>query len=110
MTFADRWSLLIADANAVDALDDAALRAIAKGFYDDTYLFDQNACTTPRLVYWLGEGAALQTAQARFWAAVHAYAAPRYPIDPVVAVDKRIALYRAALTLGGATLAPMAWA
>lgn len=107
VTFADRWSLLVADANAVGAMEDAALRAIAKGFYDDTYLFDQNACTTPRLVYWLGEGAALQTAQARFWDAVHAYAAPRYPIDPVVAVDKRIALYRAALTLGGATLAPM---
>ena len=107
VTFADRWSLLALDAAAVLALDTAALQSVAQGFYNDTYLFDQNACTAPRLLYWLGEGDALAEAQARFWQAVHAYAEPRYPVDPVAAVDKRIALYRAALTLGGVTLAPM---
>ena len=107
VTFADRWSLLVADANAVCGMDTATLAAASKGFYDDTYLFDQNACTTPRLIYWLGDAAAVKKAQERFWAAVHAFAAQRYPIDPVAAVDKRIALYRAALTLGGATLIPM---
>src|SRR5690606_7780309 len=69
--------------------------------------FDQNACTAPRLLYWLGDNATAEKAQGRFWAAVHAFSAPRYVIDPVTAVDKRIALYRAALTLGGATLTPM---
>lgn len=107
VTFADRWSLLAIGAEAVARMDDKALAAIAKGFYDDTYLYDQNACTTPRLVYWLGEGEVLESAKARFWAAVHKEALPKYTIDPVVAVDKRIALYRAALTLGGATLASM---
>lgn len=107
VTFADRWSLLLIDPRAVLAMEDKALAATAQGFYNDTYLFDQNACTTPRLVYWLGGAEALAAAQARFWAAVHAYAAPRYPIEPVVAVDKRVGLYRAAITLGGATLAPM---
>ena len=107
VTFADRWSLLVADAGAVWRMDGAALEAVAQGFYNDTYLYDQNACTTPRLIYWLGEGEALAAAQARFWAAVHAYASPRYPVEAVVAVDKRVALYRAALTLGGAHLEPM---
>ena len=107
VTFADRWSLLVAGAEAVSVMDDRALSAAAQGFYNDTYLFDQNACTAPRLVYWLGEGETLAAAKRRFWDAVHAYAAPRYPVDPVAAVDKRIALYRAALTLGGATLMPM---
>lgn len=107
VTFADRWSLLVAGADAVAAMDDSALAAAAQGFYNDTYLFDQNACTAPRLVYWLGGDEASTVARRRFWEAVHRYAAPRYPIDPVAAVDKRIALYRAALTLGGATLEPM---
>ena len=104
--FADRWSLLVCSPAHVLAMDGAALRQAAQGFYNDTYLFDQNACTTPRLIYWLGDGE-LAAAQARFWGAVHAEAAGRYPIAPVVAVEKRIALYRAALTLAGATLAPM---
>ncbi len=107
ITFADRWSALVLGADAVAAMDNAALQAAAQGFYNDTYLFDQNACTAPRLLYWLGGGETLQTAQQRFWEAVHAYAAPRYPIDPVVAVDKRTALYTAALTLPDATLEPM---
>lgn len=108
VTFADRWSLLAIDAAFVADMDGAALDAAALGFYNDTYLYDQNACTTPRLVFWLGQGEVLRAAQERFWGAVHAVAAPRYPIDPVAAVDKRIALYRAAIALGGATLAPMA--
>jgi hypothetical protein len=107
ITFADRWSALVADAQAVAEMDSQTLRTAAQGFYNDTYLFDQNACTAPRLVYWLGEGVSLETAQERFWRAVWEYAQPRYPIDPVVAVDKRTALYRAALTLPGARLAPM---
>lgn len=105
--FADRWSLLVCSPAHVLAMDGAALRQAAQGFYNDTYLFDQNACTTPRLVYWLGDGGLAAAAQARFWGAVHAEAAGRYPIAPVVAVEKRIALYRAALTLEGATLNPM---
>ena len=107
VTFADRWSMLACDAEAVAAMDGAALDRAAQGFYNDTYLYDQNACTTPRLIYWLGEGETLATAQERFWAAVYRYAKPRYAIDPVVAVDKRVALYRAAISLGGARLQPM---
>jgi len=107
VTFADRWSLLVADARAVAAMDEGALAAAAQGFYNDTYLYDQNACTAPRLIYWLGGGEALRAAQDRFWRAVRAYAAPRYPVDAVAAVDKLTALYRAALTLPGAELAPM---
>jgi hypothetical protein len=107
VTFADRWSLLVIDAQTVLAMDGAALAAAAQGFYNDTWLLNQNACTAPQLIYWLGEGEALAAAQARFWAAAHAYAAPRYPLDPLTAVDKLTALYRAALTLPGVRLVPM---
>lgn len=107
VTFPDRYSLLAVDAAHVAAMDERALAAAARGFYNDTYLTDQNACTSPRLVYWLGAGEAVERAQARFWEAVRAYAAPRYPIEPVVAVDKLTAAYRAAAALPGARIAPM---
>ena len=107
VAFPDRYSLLAVDAKSVLALDGKALAAAARGFYNDTYLTDQNACTSPRLVYWLGGRDAVTQAQARFWEAVRAYAAPRYPIEPVVAVDKLTAAYRAAAALPGAAIAPM---
>jgi len=108
VTFPDRYSLLVIRPEAILAMDDKQLKQAAQGFYNDTYLTDQNACTSPRLIYWLGEGDALQAAQDRFWNAVQAYVQPRYAVEPVVAVDKLTAAYRAAIALPGARLHAMA--
>ena len=106
VTFPDRYSLLAIRAETVLAMDDKQLEKAAQGFYNDTYLTDQNACTSPRLIYWLGSGDMLKKAQDRFWQAVHSYAASRYPMEPVVAVDKLTAAYRAALQLPGSRIVP----
>ena len=108
ITFPDRYSLLVIAPEAVLAMDDKQLLQTAQGFYNDTYLTDQNACTSPRLVYWLGEGEAVKSAQERFWNAVLSYVQPRYPVEPVVSVDKLTAAYRAAISLPGAKVWPMA--
>lgn len=105
VTFPDRYSLLCMKAEAVLSMDDTQLARVAQDFFNDTYLTDQNACTSPRLVYWLGDG--VEQAQQRFWSAVHAYVKPRYPLEPVVAVDKLTAVYRAAEGLSDARLQPM---
>ncbi|MFH1512703.1 MAG: acyl-CoA reductase [Bacillota bacterium] len=101
ITFADRWSLAVLDTAGILRMKERELAELAKGFYNDTYLYDQNACTSPRLCVWLGDGDALREAKARFWNAVHAQAATRYPLDPVAAVDKLTELYRAAVLLDG---------
>ncbi len=108
VTFPDRYSLLVINPEAVMAMDDKQLAQTAQGFYNDTYLTDQNACTSPRLVYWLGEGEGLKAAQERFWNAVQAYVQPLYPVEPVVAVDKLTAVYRASIGLSGVKVQPMA--
>lgn len=107
VTFPDRYSLLAIKADAVLQMDGKQMEKAAQGFYNDTYLTDQNACTSPRLIYWLGSGETLQKAQERFWQAVHSYAASRYPLEPVVAVDKLTAAYRAALQLPGSRIVSM---
>ncbi len=106
VTFPDRYSLLAIDAASVLAMEETKLSKLAQDFYNDTYLTDQNACTSPRLIYWLGRENAPK-AQERFWQAVHAYAKSRYPIEPVVAVDKLTAAYRAAIGLPGARIHSM---
>lgn len=108
VTFPDRYSLLCVNAQTVLDMDDKQLAQTAQGFFNDTYLTDQNACTSPRLLYWLGSGEALKQAQERFWNAVLMYVKPRYPVEPVVAVDKLTAAYRAAIGLEGAKVIPMA--
>lgn len=96
IAFADRYSFAVADADRYLELDAAR---VAQDFYNDTYLTDQNACTSPQLVAWRGR--AVAEAQARFWAALHARAAGRYELPAVAAVGKRAAACRLAAALGG---------
>ena len=110
VAFADRYSLLCIRPEAVTALSEETLERLAKDFYNDTYLTDQNACTSPRLIYWVGEGDSREASE-RFFRAVGAYARQRYELAPVVAVDKLTAACRTAMSLEGAEIvtAPDNW-
>lgn len=83
--FADRYSFALFKAESVIAHQDIA--GLAHYFYNDTYLFDQNACSAPRLIVWLGDAKNVEAAQQIFWAAVGAQLL-NYGIDAVVAIDK----------------------
>jgi hypothetical protein len=85
IAFVDRYSFCILDAATVAGLDDKELERLANGFYNDAYLMDQNACSSPHLVVWLGDA---KKAQARFWNAVGAVAHRKYGLEPIFAVDK----------------------
>lgn len=50
ITFADRYSLAVISSDTYSALDEKEKDILARSFYNDTYLTDQNACTSPRFV------------------------------------------------------------
>ena len=83
IAFADRFSVAVIDG---DAYMQGEWGAIAKAFYDDTYLTDQNACTSPRIVVWTGER--IEEAMERFWQEIHDYAQARYTVPDVRSVEK----------------------
>jgi hypothetical protein len=86
VVFADRYSICALEAGAVRALDDAGLARLADRFFNDTYAMDQNACSSPHLVLWMGEER--PAAQRRFWEAVEAVVRRRYDLAPVRVMDK----------------------
>lgn len=86
ITFADRYSICVLYAHEV--LRVSNWEAAAQNFYNDTYLYDQNACSSPRLLYWIGSEEEAEEARQLFWNKVHEYVAPRYLIEPITAVDK----------------------
>ena len=53
--FADRYSLLVIDSNYYNWLSDEEKTKIAHDVYNDTYLSDQNACTSSRLICFIGD-------------------------------------------------------
>jgi hypothetical protein len=52
ITFADRYSLSLINADTICESDDAAIENLANNFYNDTYVIDQNACSSPHLILW----------------------------------------------------------
>lgn len=61
-------------------------KEIAKGFYTDTYYSDQNACSSPRLVVWMGNS--IKTAKEKFWNELEVLVRNDYEMKPIQAVDK----------------------
>lgn len=92
ITFADRHSIAVIDADAYLAEENK--HAVIQNFYNDTYFSDQNACTSPRIIFWRGEKK--EAAKADFWDRVHALVSEKYTLAPVQAVGKLTAMYSVA--------------
>ena len=85
VTFADRYSLALLDGDAILAADGSQMERLASGFYNDTYLMDQNACSSPQIILWEHDSPEART---KFWAAVEEIARQKYVLQDAVAVDK----------------------
>ncbi|MBW1963561.1 MAG: hypothetical protein JRJ04_19170, partial [Deltaproteobacteria bacterium] len=68
--FANRISLALLDARAVLNLNAQMLEQLAHNFFNDAYGFNQMACSSPRLVVWLGKQSCCEAAKERFWKAL----------------------------------------
>lgn len=83
--FADRYSVALINADAVMSADETQLARLAEGFYNDTYLMDQSACSSPQVLLWEHD---LPEAREMFWDTVEALARKKYILQDAVAVDK----------------------
>ena len=92
ITFADRHSIAVINAEAY--LTSADKARLTQDFYNDTYFSDQNACTSPRIVFWLGQDAA--AARQEFWGQLHTLVEQQYSLAAVQSIGKLDALYQAA--------------
>lgn len=94
ITFADRYSLAVIDSDmylkmTVDTsgnIKEDAVNKTASEFYNDTYLSDQNACTSPRAVVWLGSKK--EKAKQIFWDSLYHLAKKKYHFQSVQGIDK----------------------
>jgi hypothetical protein len=92
ITFADRFS--ICTINSKNYLNSSEKIKIAQGFYNDTYLFDQNACTAPHLIIWVGDEQSSGEASLVFWSTLETLTSRRYSIEPIQIIDKLVAAAR----------------
>jgi hypothetical protein len=97
--FADRYSLCVLGAAAINAADERTVSELAAGFFNDVFLLDQNACSSPHLVIWQGSEDDTDRAMSRFWQAVEALLS-KQPAPPAIhAVEKYSHLCSVAIEL-----------
>ncbi|SEW31099.1 Phenylacetate-coenzyme A ligase PaaK, adenylate-forming domain family [Ruminococcaceae bacterium KH2T8] len=88
VAFADRYSLALIDSDEFmsRAEESSFSDRFAKEFYNDTYLSDQNACTSPRVIIWMGKS--IVQAKRIMWDSVKKLAEREYELKAVQSVDK----------------------
>jgi hypothetical protein len=67
IVFANRFSLAVLNAEEILRLEKDALQNLAACFCNDAYVFDQMACSSPRLIVWIGSRPCCDSAQELFW-------------------------------------------
>lgn len=83
ITFANRFSIGLI--NSDKYISEYNPKKTAHDFFIDTYLTDQNACSSPRIIFWTGNR--VEEAQKVFWDAVDDEI-QEYQMEPVTTVDK----------------------
>ena len=96
ITFADRYSLAVIDSQNYLIAENKG--RIISDFYNDTYLSDQNACTSPRVVVWVGPDRAC--AKEDFWERLHGFVDEKYVFQSIQGVDKMSQMYLASACYG----------
>lgn len=106
IVFADRYSIAVIDASYYLLLTQEQKKQKARDFYNDTYLMDQNACTSPMLLVWVGKQTIVEEAQKYFWKINLEWIQEKYELQAVQAVKKLQALYRLAVAVPGIRVVP----
>lgn len=70
VAFANKFSLGLFDAVGWAAASGEQQSRWIDGFFNDAYWFDQMACSSPRLILWVGGEAEVDKARAGFWPAL----------------------------------------
>ena len=86
VTFSDRFSFSVI--NAKKYLESNEKKNLSVAFFNDTYLFDPNACTSPHILFWYGKSENIVNAKKNFWDLLYDYVKENYEISPVTSVDK----------------------
>jgi hypothetical protein len=103
VTFSDRYSISVIKASAYLASENKKKLALA--FYNDTYLFDQNACTSPQAIYWVGNKAEVEEAQNIFWDLLQlTLVEKKFELQPVISIDKLASFFSQAISYGNIKL------
>lgn len=94
LTFADRYSISIMDA---EVINDSNIENVVNNFWLDSYYVDQNACSSPRIVIWMGKNK--EASQKLFWDKLRLKAQNEYKVEALQIVNKLTSMTECAMKI-----------
>lgn len=86
IAFSDRFSFCAINGKEILKLNTHELNRLIEKFYNDTFLVDQNACSSPHLIIWLNDH--LCKARDFFWKTLNHYISKKYYQPEIASIDK----------------------
>jgi hypothetical protein len=90
VAFPDRYSICVVDPIALVELDDVRLREVCLALFNDVYLMDQAACSSPQLLVWIGDEGVVNRAKQRLWPLMADVVRQRYKPEAIQIMDKYV--------------------
>ena len=87
LSFADRVSVCLIDSDQLKIQNESSLDRLIKSFFNDTFIMDQNACSSPKLILWRGKSKNVRIKN-RFWEKLSDYAKNKIELDFSIANRK----------------------
>ncbi len=77
--FSDKYSLSTLNSEKIIRLKENKMNDLIKNFYNDVFLMDQNACSSPHLVLWIGK--LNKKGIDKFWTYLNKYIDKKYSLN-----------------------------
>jgi len=90
IAFPDRLSFSIIKASSIVQQDDISLKETCRLLYNDAYVFDQLGCSSPQVIFFLGDEATCEKATALVYDGVHSRAKEKYSSDPAALASLKL--------------------
>ena len=74
--FVDKFSISIFNSSYFKNISSKEVELLIKNFYNDTFILDQNACSSPHIIFW--QGTNINKAQKIFWDNLELYVINNY--------------------------------
>jgi len=88
ISFSDRYSLSILNVSKISKLNKKNYDLLLRNFYNDTYLVDQNACSSPHLIIWVNLGNNSKDIIEKFWKKLSFLVKKKYNLQEISSIDK----------------------
>lgn len=98
IAFPDRYSLCGLDSESILNQTDSELSNIASAIYNDIYIMNQAACSSPQLIAWVGEYEAIQAAKIRLWPHIESIAREKYILEDIQVMNKYVDMCNTAIS------------